>query len=199
MWKCLVGTLSTSSWILCWFYFATEPFAYDSLYYITLCSLISEIGFYLLYVSYISISHVSTMEELLHRLIILPLYYLCVLLSLLSKSDLNTSEILNCMIFYEYSSHFRERQVLGHIFFYSLPVLVCIIVNSFCVQDISGVGIALLCTTVAEFIGHDYILSRLQKKKWYSWQQDSYYNLDFTLLPPNNEMRWMEENMGPHW
>jgi hypothetical protein len=199
MWKCAVGTFTASSWILCWFYFATEVFAYSSLFYIILFSLISEISVYLIYVSYICIHHISTMEELLRRLVLLPLYYICVLLNLIYKNDLNHSEILNCMIFYEYSSNFRERQVLGHIFFYSLPVLVCIIVNAFCVQSISTLGIVLLCTTVLEFLGHDYILSKLQKKKWYSWQQDSYYNLDFTLLPPNTEMRWMEENMGPHW
>lgn len=106
------------------FYYVAEATSDHWLSWSYLFALLAEpLGLYV-FAGYLAMRHVSTAAELVSMTLILPLYYLSLLLLTVLKLDLHQSVFLSNMIYFEFCEAVLLWQLALHLGLMSLPLAV---------------------------------------------------------------------------
>ena len=111
------------------FYYVAEAMTSHWLSWGYLCALLAEpLGLYV-FAGYLAMRNVTTAAELVSMTLVLPLYYLSLLLLALLKLDLHQSVFLSNMIYFEFCETVQLWQLALHLCLMSVPLAVLTITH----------------------------------------------------------------------
>ena len=134
------------------------------------CLVVEPAGLYV-FAGYVAMRNVTTPAEMVNMILVLPIYYVCLLLLSVFKLDLHQSVFLSNMIYFEFPETSLLWQLSLHLLLMSLPVFALTCFHLFTVATdywgllmLLGVTAAMACylLSILRIISHRRALFSLQ-------------------------------------
>ena len=124
----------------CVFYLLVGAFSSPWIQTLYLLALLGEPAGYYVFAGYVAMRNVQNTLDLVTMMLVLPLYYLSLLVMLVLRLDMHASPFLSSLVYYDFSPLSLSKQLIVHLYCVSGPLL-CLTAANVLYEGLSLLGI----------------------------------------------------------
>lgn len=165
----------------CVFYLLVGSFSSPWIQTLYLLVLLAEPTGYYVFAGYAAMRSVQTTLDLVTMVLVLPLYYLSVLVMLVLRLDMHASPFLSSLIYYDFSPISLSKQLTVHIYCVSGPLL-CLTAANVLYEGLSLLGICAFAVLVGSTGYFQNQIEKLRLRRRRAGNHPSDHNLSESSL-----------------